>query len=81
MGSIPTAHAHAYPGSGVGSIIFFVVVIVFGNIVILNMFLAILLDQMDDELKSKAPQPHPLQPPAPDWRRSPPLRTGAPPRP
>ena len=35
------------------AIIFFVVVIIFGAIVILNMFLAILLDQMDDELKSK----------------------------
>ena len=42
-----------YATVGVGAIIFFVIVIVFGAIVILNMFLAILLDQMDDELKSK----------------------------
>merc|ERR1740133_408192 len=42
-----------YDNMGVGAIIFFVVVVIFGAIVILNMFLAILLDQMDDELKSK----------------------------
>ena len=43
----------AYGEFGPGAIVFFFVVIIVGNIVILNMFLAILLDQMAHELSEK----------------------------
>jgi hypothetical protein len=45
----------AYEGTsaGVFAVIFFIVVVAVGNIIILNMFLAILLDQMAEELENK----------------------------